>query len=104
MSKRGRENLGKILTFVINLRRLAPETLDMKRNIGGIDRGIRILCGLILVALASAGRIHPLGLLGVVPVIAGFVAWCPLYSLLRIDTWSVTQQDPGPTRGAGSAA
>lgn len=76
----------------------------MKRNIGGIDRGIRILCGLILVALASAGRIHPLGLLGVVPVIAGFVAWCPLYSLLRIDTWSVTQQNAAPAPSARSAA
>ena len=37
----------------------------MKKNVGGIDRLLRIIAGLILVALAATGQIGAWGWLGI---------------------------------------
>lgn len=58
----------------------------MKRNLNGIDRGIRILGGLTLVALTLSGKMGPLGGLGAVAVLAGILGWCPVYRVLDINT------------------
>jgi hypothetical protein len=63
----------------------------MKANVGTIDRGIRLLVGIALIAL------WPLGLLqgtpaiialvvGVVMLATALLRWCPPYSLLGINT------------------
>lgn len=50
----------------------------MKRNVGGIDRILRIGVGLGLVAWAVMGG--PVwAWIGVVPVATGAFAWCPAY-------------------------
>lgn len=61
----------------------------MSKNIGGIDRGIRILAGLVLLALTLSGQIGAWGWLGVVPLLTGALGWCPPYSLLGINTCSL---------------
>lgn len=60
----------------------------MKRNVGGIDRVLRILVGVaILSALALLdGPSRWLGLVGLVPLGTALVGWCPLYPLFGIDT------------------
>ncbi len=58
----------------------------MKINEGVTDRGLRLVAGLVLTALASAGSIGPWGYLGLVPLLTGAVGFCPLYSLLGIST------------------
>lgn len=60
----------------------------MKRNVGGIDRVLRILVGVaILSALALLdGPSRWLGLVGIVPLGTALVGWCPLYPLFGIDT------------------
>jgi hypothetical protein len=55
-------------------------------NVGNIDRVLRILLGATLIGLAAAGVIGPWGYLGVVVLLTGVVALCPLYSLLGINT------------------
>jgi hypothetical protein len=55
-------------------------------NVGNIDRALRILFGLALIGLAAAGAIGAWGYLGVVPVLTGVVARCPLYTALGIAT------------------
>ena len=60
----------------------------MNRNIGGFDRGVRILGGLILILLAVADRAGAWAWLGFIPVILGFVGWCPLFRLLGVDSAS----------------
>ena len=58
----------------------------MKANVGNTDRIIRIIVGLALIALAVTGVIGWGGLLGIVPLVAGVVRFCPLYSVLGIKT------------------
>ena len=55
-------------------------------NVGNIDRTLRILLGQTLVALAALGTIGAWGYIGIVPLVTGVVAICPLYKLLGIST------------------
>jgi hypothetical protein len=58
----------------------------MTQNIGDIERIVRIVGGLVLIALAATGTVGVWGWLGLVPVATGLVGWCPPYSLLGINT------------------
>jgi hypothetical protein len=57
-------------------------------NVGNLDRTLRILVGQTLIALAAIGTIGLWGFVGIVPLVTGVVAWCPLYKLLGIKTTS----------------
>jgi hypothetical protein len=58
----------------------------MTKNIGDIERIIRIMGGLVLIALAATGTVGVWGCLGLVPLATGLVGWCTPYSLLGINT------------------
>ncbi|HMS81035.1 MAG TPA: DUF2892 domain-containing protein [Burkholderiaceae bacterium] len=58
----------------------------MKANVGGIDRVLRIVVGLVLVALAATGTVGAWGWIGVVPLVTGLTRFCPLYPLLGMST------------------
>jgi hypothetical protein len=58
----------------------------MTKNIGDIERIIRIVGGLVLIALAATGTVGIWGWLGLVPLATGLTGWCPPYSLLGINT------------------
>lgn len=60
-----------------------------KVNVGGIDRLLRIVVGIVLLALAFVGPRTPWGLIGIVPLVTGLFSTCPLYSLLGIRTCKV---------------
>ena len=51
----------------------------MKPNVGGIDRALRLVVGVTLVALAATGTIGAWGYLGIVPIATGSLGWCPAY-------------------------
>ena len=55
-------------------------------NVGNIDRALRILVGLALIGAAAIGIIGPWGYVGIVPLLTGVVARCPLYAILGIAT------------------
>ena len=57
-------------------------------NVGNIDRVVRMLAGLLLIGLAFNGTIGTWGYLGIVPLLTGVVAWCPLYSILGLKSTS----------------
>lgn len=57
-----------------------------KTNVGGIDRTLRIVLGIVLIALVFVGPQTPLGWIGVVPLLTGLLRTCPLYSLLGMNT------------------
>ncbi|MGP9803127.1 YgaP family membrane protein [Rheinheimera sp. NSM] len=61
----------------------------MQANVGGIDKGIRIVAGMTLMTLAATGTIGLWGWLGIVPLLTGLFNFCPLYSLLGIKTCKV---------------
>jgi O-antigen ligase len=58
----------------------------MKANVGGIDRILRIVVGLALIALAATGMVGVWGWIGVVPLLTGVISWCPIYPLLGISS------------------
>jgi hypothetical protein len=55
-------------------------------NVGPIERGMRVLAGLALLALAVVGPRTLWGLVGVVPLVTGLMGYCPLYRLMGIST------------------
>jgi len=58
----------------------------MTRNIGQLDRALRIILGLALISLVFVGPQTPWGWVGVVPLLTGLIRWCPPYALLGINT------------------
>ena len=65
-----------------------PLEHDMTKNVGSIDRLLRAVIGLTLIALAATGTVGWWGWLGVVPLITAAVGWCPPYSLRGWNTYS----------------
>ncbi len=61
----------------------------MKKNVGGIDRVLRIVVGLALIAgyfLNADAAYGWLYLLGIIPLATGLMSNCMLYTLLGINT------------------
>lgn len=63
----------------------------MGRNMGGLDRGLRIVVAIVLAALAYTGQIEGGLAIGAYVVAAVFivtslVGFCPLYRVVGMDT------------------
>ena len=61
----------------------------MTKNVGSIDRLLRVVVGLALIASAVAGWFSPWGYIGVVPLLTAVVGFCPAYTLLGLNTCPV---------------
>jgi hypothetical protein len=57
-------------------------------NVGNLDRVLRILLGLVLMGLAAGGIIGGWGYAGIVLVLTGIAASCPIYRVLGLRTTS----------------
>ncbi len=55
-------------------------------NVGSADRILRIVLGLVLIALVFVGPKTPWGWVGIVPLVTGLFRTCPLYSLFGMST------------------
>lgn len=60
--------------------------MSFTANVGTVDRILRAVVGLVLLALVVVGPQTPWGLIGLVPLATAFVRFCPAYSLLGIKT------------------
>ena len=58
----------------------------MKSNIGGIDRILRMVVGLVLIGLAATGAVGAWGWVGVVPLATALFRFCPAYTVFGINT------------------
>ena len=58
----------------------------MKTNEGGFDRLLRVIVGVVLLALVFVGPKTAWGWVGIVPLVTGVFGFCPLYRLVGIDT------------------
>lgn len=63
----------------------------MKTNVGGIDRILRIVAGLALIAWALLGG-PAWAWIGVVPLATGLVGFCALYPLIGVSTCPVKKE------------
>lgn len=64
----------------------------MKANVGGVDKILRMVFGVLLIGLALFGIIGPWGWIGVLPVASGLFKFCPLYTLLGFSTCPVKEE------------
>jgi hypothetical protein len=60
----------------------------MKLNVGVLERILRVIVGMVLIALVFTDKIGAWGWIGVVPLVTGAVGTCPLYSILGVNTCS----------------
>ena len=58
----------------------------LRTNEGNIDRLIRVVVGLGLLALVFLGPETAWGWLGLIPLLTGLFGFCPLYRMLGVDT------------------
>ena len=58
----------------------------MKSNVGGIDRILRIVLGLVLIGLAATGTVGVWGWIGIIPLVTAAFGFCPLYTALGFNT------------------
>jgi hypothetical protein len=58
----------------------------MTKNVGGIDRLLRLVVGIVLIGLAATGVVGVWGYIGVVPLLTAAIGWCPAYLPLGIKT------------------
>jgi hypothetical protein len=60
----------------------------MEKNVGGVDRVVRIVVGLGLLSLLFLleGNARWWGLIGLVPLATGALGWCPAYLPFGIKT------------------
>ena len=65
----------------------------MKSNVGTLDRILRIVAGLVLIALAATGTVGLWGYIGIVPLLTGLFRFCPAYPLLGISTCPMKKAD-----------
>ncbi len=54
-----------------------------------IERVVRVLVGLALIAIVFVGPKTPWGWIGLVPLLTGLLGSCPLYTLFGISTCKV---------------
>ncbi len=57
----------------------------MKRNVGKIDRGFRVIIGLAIILFGLLNHSW-FALIGLIPLFTATLAWCPLYSPFKIST------------------
>lgn len=60
----------------------------MSSNEATWDRLLRVVAGLVLIALTVGGMIGVWGWLGLVLVVTGAIGWCPIYAVLGLKTRS----------------
>lgn len=65
---------------------------EMECNVGGIDRGIRVIVGIILIGLMILLGLYSqligivIGIIGLLMLVTGASGYCPLYKILGTNT------------------
>ena len=55
-------------------------------NVGSVDRILRIILGLALIAGAVQGALAPWGWVGLVLVFTAFIKFCPIYAVTGLSS------------------
>lgn len=59
---------------------------NMKKNMGTVDRTLRIIVGLVLISLVFIGPQTPWGWIGLIPLGTSLVGFCPVYLPFKFST------------------
>jgi hypothetical protein len=58
----------------------------MTKNVNDTERVVRFIVGVVITSMAFWGPRSNWFLLGIIPLVTGFVGTCPLYSAIGIST------------------
>lgn len=62
------------------------------RNVGNVDRIIRVILGAVLVGNVFVGLQTVVGWIGLILIVTGLFGTCPVYSLLGINTRPLSEK------------
>ena len=60
--------------------------MNLVKNVGKVDKYVRIAAGALLIVLAATGTIGVWGWIGILPLATGFMGTCPAYTVMGIST------------------
>jgi ABC-type polysaccharide/polyol phosphate export permease len=58
----------------------------MTKNMGSVDRILRIIVGVVLIALVFVGPQTAWGWLGLIPLLTALIGFCPVYVPFKLST------------------
>lgn len=63
----------------------------MEKNAGTVDRIVRVVIGIILLYAVATGMVQGIvmyvaGILGLIMLVTAALAYCPLYTIMKINT------------------
>ena len=63
----------------------------MTCNVGGVERPIRIVVGILVIAVGAFASLPPIGtgiafVVGTIALVTGAIGYCPLWALLGMNT------------------
>jgi hypothetical protein len=64
----------------------------MKANVGGIDKKLRIVAGVVVIA-AGAITQSWWGVIGIIPLGTALINWCPVYTVAGVCTASKSETE-----------
>jgi uncharacterized membrane protein HdeD (DUF308 family) len=64
----------------------------LKSNVGKVDRIVRIVLGVVLLANVFVGLHSPVGWIGLVLLVTGLAGTCPVYSLVGFSSRSTGEK------------
>ncbi len=59
----------------------------MNKNLGKIDRSLRVIVGIIVIGVGFFYNSW-LGAIGIIPILTALIGWCPLYIPFKINSCS----------------
>ena len=65
----------------------------MKVNVGTLDRAFRVILGVALIVAALMHTIGAWGWIGVVPLATGLFRFCPLYTVIGLNTCALPKSN-----------
>ena len=63
----------------------------MNKNVGTLDRVLRLLLGLVVIGLGFLYQSW-WGIVGIVPLLTAGIGWCPPYALLGFSTCKLKEE------------
>lgn len=61
----------------------------LKKNVGTIDKVLRVILGVGLLSIAFTGPQTPWGYIGIVPLATALLGTCPAYAIFGLSTCGV---------------
>ncbi len=58
----------------------------MPKNLGSLDRSLRLIAGLVLISLVFVGPQTAWGWIGIIGLLTAAIGYCPLYSLFGFNS------------------